>query len=227
MSDPNSPEQENAAPRKPAQSLTPQDMAARPSDAELVRRNARTGLIVLSVVIGMMTLAFASVPLYRLFCQVTGFGGTPMTSAALPDRVIEDRQVTIRFNADTGRNMPWDFRSELREVVINPGARGIASFSAHNRTRSPVSGTAVYNVTPLKVGKYFHKIQCFCFDLQTLNPNESVDMPVLFYIDPAFNDDPYMNDVTTITLSYTFFRAESEELESALEAFYNQKSDDI
>ena len=195
-----------------------------PSNDDLVQKNARTGLIVLAVV--LIGLAFASVPLYSLFCRVTGFGGTTQTAAALPDRII-DRIVTVKFNADTGLNMPWEFKPDLREVDVRMGERGLASFTAHNKTTTPVAGTALYNVTPPKAGQYFHKIQCFCFDQQILAPNQKVSMPVMFYIDPAMDDDPNMKDVKVITLSYTFYESETEELESAMEGFYNVQSDDI
>jgi len=197
-----------------------------PSNNDLVQKNARTGLIVLAVVLSMIALAFASVPLYSLFCRVTGFGGTTQTAAALPDRIIE-RTVTVKFNADTGLNMPWEFKPDLREVDVHMGERGLASFTAHNITDTPVAGTALYNVTPPKAGQYFHKIQCFCFDKQILTPGQKMSMPVMFFIDPAMDDDPNMNDVTVITLSYTFYQAEKEELESAMQGFYNEQSDDI
>lgn len=190
-------------------------------DAELIRKNKRTGLIVLAVVAGMTALAFASVPLYSLFCRVTGFGGTTQVAETLPSQVLE-RTVTIKFNADKGRDMPWDFKPAMREITLPVGARGLAAFEAANPTDKPVTGTALYNVTPLKAGKYFHKIQCFCFDEQTLQPGEKVSMPVVFYIDPAFDEDPGMNEVHTITLSYTFFKTESKALEDALDGFYNE-----
>ncbi len=190
-------------------------------DDELIRKNAQTGLFVLLIVIGMVILSFASVPLYSLFCRVTGFGGTTQTAESLPDTVLE-RVVTIKFNADTGRNMPWDFTPEMREIDVHLGERGLTAYHAYNRMNTANSGTAIYNVTPLKAGKYFHKIQCFCFDEQTLQPKQEVSMPVLFFVDPAMNDDPNMDDVHTITLSYTFFPADSKELEEGLEAFYNE-----
>lgn len=187
---------------------------------ELIRKNARTGLMVLGGVFIMIGVSFAAVPLYDLFCRVTGFDGTPLVSAALPDTII-DRDVTIRFNADTGRNMPWDFRPEMKEVTVKLGQKGLTNFYAHNRMNKPVSGTAVYNVTPPKAGKYFHKMQCFCFGLQTLEAGQSVDMPVVFYVDPSMNADQNMNDVKEITLSYTFYEADSKELDTAMKAFYN------
>ena len=187
---------------------------------EAAKKNARVGLTVLAVVIGMAGLSYAFVPLYDLFCRVTGFGGTPITAESLPGEII-DRDITIKFNAETNKKLAWDFNPEQRQVVVKLGQRGLTSYTAHNRLNKPTAGTAVYNVTPLKVGKYFHKVQCFCFDEQILQPRERVDMPVMFYVDPSMNDDPLMDDVNTITLSYTFFTAESKELDSALEAFYN------
>ena len=192
------------------------------SHDDLVRKNKRTGLIVLAIVIGMTGLAFASVPLYDLFCRVTGFGGTTQISENLPDTII-DRTITVQFNADTNRNLPWIFKPEMREIQVKLGQRGITSYTSENLTNKPSTGTAVYNVTPLKAGQYFHKIQCFCFDEQTLQPHEKVDMPVLFYIDPKMHDDPNMDDVTNITLSYSFFKTQSKELEDATEAFYNSE----
>lgn len=189
--------------------------------AEMARKNARLGLGVLAVVVGMVGLAYASVPLYNLFCRVTGFGGTTQVSARLPEHII-DRTVTINFNADTAPNLPWNFGAEQRSIRIKLGQKGLTAFHARNNAAKPVAGSAIYNVTPLKAGKYFHKIQCFCFDEQILAPGEDVSMPVLFYVDPKMNEDPNMDDVQTITLSYTFFKSESEELEQALEDFYNQ-----
>ena len=189
--------------------------------AEVSRKNARTGIIVLGVIIAMAGLSYASVPLYNAFCRITGFGGTTQTAEALPGTVL-DRTVTVQFNADTHRDLPWYFRPEMREIEVQLGQKGVTAFTARNKTEKPVTGTAIYNVTPLKVGKYFHKIQCFCFDEQTLGPHEEAHMPVLFYVDPKMNEDPDMDDVKTITLSYSFFKAETQELDNALEGFYNQ-----
>ncbi len=193
------------------------------TDEELIRKNMRLGLIIMAVVLGMVALSFAAVPLYGLFCRVTGFGGTTQVSASLPDTIL-DRKVTVAFNTSKGRNFLWDFKPEIRKVDIRLGERGIASFYAKNNTDSPLTGVALYNVTPLKAGKYFHKIQCFCFNEQTLQAGQEVSMPVLFYVDPAMDEDPDMADVTTITLSYTFFQAETAELDRALQDFYNEPS---
>ncbi len=193
---------------------------------ELVRKNQRMGLIVLIVVGAMVGVSFAAVPLYGLFCRVTGFGGTTQVSEAWPDHVLE-RQVTVRFNASVAPNMPWRFVPETKEVTLHVGERGFASFSAYNPESRKTGGMAIYNVTPLKVGKYFHKVQCFCFDEQFLEPRQRVSMPVMFFVDPSMNDDPNMNDVETITLSYTFYNADSPDLESGPEGIYNSGDSDI
>lgn len=185
-------------------------------------KNTKTLSLILLVVAAMVGLAFASVPLYNLFCSVTGFGGTTQRADAPPPTgEIIDRDITIKFNADTSPTLPWDFKPDQHEIKVKIGQQGLVSYLAHNRLKTPTMGTAVYNVTPSKAGKYFHKIQCFCFDNQTLTPGQSMHMPVVFYVDPALATDRNMDDVKTITLSYTFFPAESAELDQALEDFYN------
>lgn len=189
--------------------------------ADLDAKNRKTGLMVLAVVFVMVGLAFASVPLYDLFCRVTGFGGTTQTAQAAPSQSeILDRIITVQFNSDVNRNLPWVFAPEEQSMDINIGQEGLINYFAKNKSKKPVAGTAVYNVTPPKVGKYFHKTQCFCFNEQVLQPGERMNMPVLFFVDPAIADDPYMDDVKNITLSYTFFKTESAELEKALEEYY-------
>ncbi|HEY0838353.1 MAG TPA: cytochrome c oxidase assembly protein [Azospirillum sp.] len=174
---------------------------------EQVRRRNRAMMVGLLVLVaGMIGLAYASVPLYALFCRVTGFGGTTQRADAAPGTVI-DRTVTVRFNADVNGGLPWSFRPNQREVTVRMGETALVSYHAENRGRQPVVGTAVFNVTPEKAGIYFNKIECFCFTEQTLEPGQSVDMPVAFFIDPAAAGDVNMEDVKTITLSYTFFRA--------------------
>ena len=187
-------------------------------------KNTKTISVVFLVVALMIGLAFASVPLYRMFCQLTGFGGTTMLSTKLPDKIL-DREITVKFDANVSRGINWDFKPEKHQEKVKLGQQGLIAFNAKNKDRLPVTGTAVYNVTPLKVGKYFHKMQCFCFGEQLLNPGEEMPMPVVFYVDPSLADDPEMEDVTSITLSYTFFPSESEELDKALEAFYNAEKD--
>jgi cytochrome c oxidase assembly protein subunit 11 len=157
----------------------------------------------------MLGLSFASVPLYRLFCQVTGFGGTTQKASELlaqKDRGVSGREVTVRFNADTNRDFPCDFRPLQVKIRVKVGENAMAYYESINDTDQPVAGMATYNVTPDKTGKYFNKIACFCFEEQTLLPKQRVEMPVLFFIDPAFDKDPEMADVDTITLSYTFFK---------------------
>ena len=187
---------------------------------DLHAKNRNLFLIVMAIVVFMVSLSFAAVPLYDLFCRVTGFGGATQISQQLPDKII-DREVSVFFNADTSQNLPWNFKPEARKIDVKLGQKGFISYIAHNSSNKPVTGTAVYNVVPAKAGKYFHKIQCFCFGEQLLEPNQTVDMPVMFYVDPAMDDDPNMDDVGSITLSYTFFKAETEELDNALEAYYN------
>lgn len=182
----------------------------------------RKVLVRVSLVVGaMFGLSFASVPLYRAFCKITGYAGTTQVSRGAPDRILP-RTVTVKLDAGLARGMPWRFHPEQRDVTVRLGEQTLVAYRAENTADRPVTGTAIYNVTPLKVGKYFQKIECFCFSEQVLAPHHSVSMPVVFYVDPALNDDPDMGDVSTITLSYTFFEADSPALEKALERFYNE-----
>lgn len=191
-----------------------------PYDKETHDKNTKTLLIVFAAVFFMIGMAFASVPLYNLFCRVTGFGGTTQLSTSLPDRIL-DRKMTVQFNTDVNAKLPWDFKSETSSITLNIGQDALINFVAQNKSNQSVAGTAIYNVTPLKVGKYFHKTQCFCFDYQILKPNEKMNMPVVFYIDPAIHEDPDMEDVTTITLSYSFFKSNSVELDTAMDNLVN------
>ncbi len=168
---------------------------------------ATTALALAAVVAGMVGVSFAAVPLYRLFCQVTGFAGTTQTAVAVPAETL-DRVVTVRFNADIGKRLPWRFRPDQGPMELQVGEQGLAFFTAANTSDETVTGHAVFNVTPLKAGRYFTKIQCFCFDEQVLQPGEIQRMPVTFFVDPEIAEDPNLDDVSTITLSYTFFRTE-------------------
>lgn len=170
------------------------------------RRNRRMATGLGLVVAGMVGLSFASVPLYDLFCRVTGFGGTTMVAQKAPDKAL-DRVVTVRFNADVNNSIHWDFKPDATAVDVRVGEAMTIAYHARNLESRAVIGTATYNVTPEKAGQYFNKLQCFCFTEQRLEPGQSVEMPVNFYVDPAMADDPEMADVKTITLSYTFFRA--------------------
>jgi cytochrome c oxidase assembly protein subunit 11 len=158
-------------------------------------------------VAGMVGMAFAAVPLYRLFCQITGLAGTTQTADAAPGATL-DRRVSVRFDANIGNGLGWGFRPVTRSVEIKVGEVGEAVFLAENRTDRPTTGTAVFNVTPLEAGAYFNKIACFCFEEQTLQPGEKLEMPVTFFVDPAIADDPDLDHVRSITLSYTFYPVE-------------------
>lgn len=175
------------------------------------RRNARLALNLAALAAGMVMLAYASVPLYRLFCQVTGFGGTTQRAIAQTPSRLGTREIMVHFNADTDSALPWRFTPDQRSVRVRTGQNMLVSYSAHNTAERPVTGHAVYNVVPHKAGPHFIKIACFCFENQTLAANQSVHMPISFYIDPAFDADPEMRDVKEITLSYTFFPAKSKE----------------
>ena len=172
------------------------------------RRNLGTGLVLAGVVFGMIGLSFAAVPLYRLFCQVTGFGGTTQVADIAPRDIVE-RPMTVRFNADVDPQLAWDFQPSQRAVSVNVGEQALAFYRARNLADRPTVGTATFNVTPLKAGQYFSKVQCFCFTEQRLEAGQNVEMGVSFFIDPAIMDDPNLDDVTTITLSYTFFEERS------------------
>lgn len=189
---------------------------------DLSVRNRNTILSVLLVVVCMVALSYASVPLYNLFCRVTGFGGTTQISQALPTQAL-DREIIVRFDTNVAKNLQWTFTPEIREMKLKIGEKGIANFIATNNDATANAGTALFNVTPLKAGKYFSKIQCFCFGEQHLKPEETVNMPVLFYVDPAMDQDVAMDDVSVITLSYSFFKVDSPELEKAMDSFYESQ----
>jgi len=172
------------------------------------QRNRRTALSLLMIVVGMGCMAFASVPLYRLFCQATGFGGTTQRAETAPAQ-IADRIITVQFDATVG-DVPWEFEPVQREVAARVGETELIVYRAHNASRQGITGTATFNVTPSKAGQYFDKIQCFCFTEQTLQPGETAELPVSFFIDPAILQDHDLDDVDTITLSYTFFRAKNQ-----------------
>ena len=192
-------------------------MATAPSPT-LEQRKRRTALYALLGALAMLGLGYAAVPLYRLFCQVTGFGGTTMraseSEAAQAERFAASagtRTISIRFDANRDADLPWQFRPEQVTDTVTIGQRDMAIYLATNNSDQPVSGTASFNVEPEQAGKYFNKVQCFCFTEQTLQPGQSVRMPVLYYVDPKALDDPNMNGVEQITLSYTFHRTESAE----------------
>jgi cytochrome c oxidase assembly protein subunit 11 len=192
-------------------------MSAAPSDrTALARRNRRLVTGVFVWVAAMVGLAYASVPLYALFCKVTGFGGTTQVAATGPGRILE-RTVTVRFDASRESSLPWKFEPLQRQVTVRLGEEALVFYRATNLSQRPIVGTATYNVTPDLAGAWFNKIQCFCFTEQLLMPGETVEMPVTFFIDPEMANDRKYDRVTNITLSYTFFEATSDRAKSLLE----------
>ena len=160
------------------------------------------------LVLAMVGLAFASVPLYRLFCDVTGFGGTPLRADSAPGAVAG--QIGVRFDANINPALPWRFEPVQETVRIHPGARTQILYRATNLTARTTTGTATFNVSPAQAGRYFNKIECFCFSEQTLKGGEKVDMPVVFYVDPRIREDQATRAIDEITLSYTFYPVESD-----------------
>ena len=177
--------------------------------------HTRTLIPVVGVALGMAGMAWAAVPLYDWFCRVTGYGGTTQAVEYASDTVL-DQTVTVRFDASTAKDMPWTFKPAKPTMEIQIGATGLAFYEASNPTDRPVTGMATFNVTPLSMGSYFAKIECFCFTEQTLQPGESVMMPVTFFVDPEMVGDVETADVHTITLSYTFF--ETQPAQAGLDA---------
>lgn len=177
------------------------------------RRTGTTVAALLVVVLAMAGLVVASVPLYKAFCKATGLGGAPRQVAAGSERLSE-RRVTIRFDTSVAKGLAWRFAPKTREMSVRLGEDTLAVFTATNLSDRPVTGNAVFNATPDKIGRYVSKIQCFCFTEQVLQPGQTVDLPVTFVIDPAMAADANTEEVSTITLSYTFFRAEADKAAS-------------
>jgi cytochrome c oxidase assembly protein subunit 11 len=166
---------------------------------------------IVAAAVFMVGATYAGVPLYRMLCQTTGLGGEVQkghdSSKVVTMQPVRDRVIRIRFNADTASSMQWSFRPLQAEIKVLPGETALAFYKAKNPTDQPVVGISTYNVVPFEAAQYFNKIQCFCFEEQRLNPHEEVDLPVFFYIDPEFCDDPKLENITIVTLSYTFFEA--------------------
>lgn len=186
------------------------------SGAALDQKNRNIGLIALAIAAAMLALGYAAVPLYRLFCQVTGFAGTTQrateaeaATAASQAASAGAPMISIRFDGNVDRSLPWSFRPRQVTDTVQIGQRDMAIFEARNNSFRPITGSASFNVEPEQAGKYFNKIQCFCFTEQTLQPGQSVTMPVLYFVDPAALDDPAMKGVEQITLSYTFHETRS------------------
>jgi len=176
---------------------------ARPSQQ---RRNLNLLMVLVGVVAGMTGLAYASVPLYRLFCEVTGFDGTPQRASVAPTE-ISDRAIRVTFTADVAAGLGWKFQPLQRNLDLKIGENKLAFYVAENLESTPVTGRATFNVSPEVFGPYFTKIECFCFTEQTLQPGQRVEMPVSFFIDPAVLDNPALRKLNDVTLSYTFFRS--------------------
>lgn len=183
-------------------------MIAQDHRAQRRRRNRYVFVGLVAMVVAMNGFAYATVPAYRAFCQKFGFAGTPLVEASGPEseEILTDRPITVRFNSDIEPSLDWRFKPVQRSIDLHVGETGLAFFEAENNQGEPVTGTATFNVTPLKAAPYFVKVQCFCFTEQTLAAGESVQMPVTFFVDPAIVEDRNLDDVTAITLSYTFFR---------------------
>lgn len=185
--------------------------------ASIDQRNVKVGMLAILGALAMLGLGYASVPLYQLFCQATGFGGTTQRAsesdadiAARIARSAGGKTISIRFDATTAGDLPWTFRPAQPTDTVQIGIRDLATFIARNDSNVPITGTATFNVTPAQAGRYFNKIQCFCFTEQTLQPGQQVSMPVLYYVDPAALDDERMQGVEQITLSYTFHRVKEQ-----------------
>ena len=176
-----------------------------------IAANTRVGFMAAAMAVSMVGVGFAAVPLYKIFCQVTGFGGTTMKvdEAQAATVVATNKPIVIRFDANHRSDLPWEFRPERPTDTVSIGAKDMSIFIAKNLSDEAVTGTATFNVTPQQAGKYFSKIQCFCFTEQTLKPGEQVRMPVLYYVDPKIMTDPETKDIEEITLSYTFYPVEN------------------
>jgi len=177
----------------------------------LARKNGRVAAFAALLAIAMVGLAFAAVPLYRLFCQVTGLNGTTMIvdeARAATVKPVPGKSVSVRFDANISRELAWEFKPVQNQRTVPIGSRNMAVYTSKNLARRPLAGTATFNVTPVQAGKYFSKVQCFCFQEQTLQPGQQVQMPVVFFVDPRILADPATKDISEITLSYTFYPVE-------------------
>jgi cytochrome c oxidase assembly protein subunit 11 len=179
------------------------------------RKNRRVAAIAGTVVVAMVGLAYASVPLYGMFCKATGFGGTTQRAAAAPETAT-GKFITIRFDANTAGSLGWNFHPVQSVMKVRIGEQNMAHYSATNLADKVLTGSAIFNVSPAEAGAYFNKIQCFCFTQQTLKAGETVDLPVDFFVDPAILDDPDSKSISEITLSYTFFPVDKPDAVSAV-----------
>jgi cytochrome c oxidase assembly protein subunit 11 len=187
-----------------------------PSDPKLARRNGRVALICAMVFAGMVGAAYAAVPLYKAFCQLTGFDGTIRKAEAAPTRIL-DRKVLVRFDANV-RDLPWAFTADQVSQSVRIGDTGLAFFRVTNNGKAPITGRASYNIVPEQAALYFQKLECFCFTNQTVQPGATMEFPVVYFVDPKYATDPETMGGTEMTLSYTFFPVEDEPKEQRAEA---------
>ncbi|XP_073151631.1 cytochrome c oxidase assembly protein COX11, mitochondrial [Henckelia pumila] len=188
------------------------------TNANTEKKSKKMLLYLTGLVFVMVGCTYAAVPLYRRFCQATGYGGTVQRRESVEEKIarhakdgtMTSREIIVQFNADVADGMPWKFVPTQREVRVKPGESALAFYTAENKSSSPITGISTYNVTPMKAAIYFNKIQCFCFEEQRLLPGEQIDMPVFFYIDPEFETDPKMDGINNLILSYTFFKVSEE-----------------
>lgn len=178
------------------------------------KSNLRVAIMAGGVAMGMVGVAYAAVPLYQIFCQITGFGGTTQRADASPETVL-DQKITVTFDANVNSSLSWNFVPSQHSQTIRIGEQTLAFYKAENTGRRPVTGAATFNVTPVGAGVYFSKIECFCFTEQTLQPGQSIDMPVSYFVDPDIVNDPDMKSVKTITLSYTFYAVDEEPVKTS------------
>lgn len=187
------------------------------------KRLRRTALIAGAVVLGMTGMAFAAVPIYDAFCKVTGYGGTTQEAEAAPTQILE-RTIEVRFDANTSPDLPVVFAPKQTSETLRIGETGLAFYRVRNTSDEPVVARATYNVTPHIAGQYFAKLECFCFTDRVIAPGQETDLPVVFFVDPEIVSDPDTADITTLTLSYTFFRSTSPEAQALLETAEGQPS---
>nr|WP_321458231.1 cytochrome c oxidase assembly protein [uncultured Cohaesibacter sp.] len=197
----------------------------KPKPADNARANLRLAYGLVAFVGVMVGMAYAAVPLYSLFCQVTGYGGTTKSASAAPSEAIA-RKMTVRFDANVSGGLNWTFRPETKPVTLKVGETGEASYQVVNTGLASSAGTATFNVTPQAAGAYFNKLECFCFTEQTVAAGETSHMPVIFFIDPEIDNDPDLRFIDTITLSYTFFPLEKEPKETAIKIDRNSATRD-
>ncbi|WP_068318584.1 cytochrome c oxidase assembly protein [Polycladidibacter hongkongensis] len=192
----------------------------------LSKRNQRVAVLCLSLFAGMIGLSFAAVPLYQLFCQVTGYGGTTQRVEEATNGIeVLDRTITVRFDANTAGGLPWDFAPKQRTIKVRLGQMAEVFYTAQNDAGRRTAGTSTFNVFPYEMGGYFNKIDCFCFTEQPLAAGESVDMPILFFIDPEMDKDPDLKFVKEVTLSYTFFPSQEEETKTSALSLQGEQRD--